>query len=107
MVVEGSIDALSREAMAGGRFLIEVETAEQKPELVELIRNIEGVARVDVEDKSMKISADSDLRSQISKAIIENGALLVEMKVQEFSLDDIYMKYFKEQQEVENGSDNT
>jgi ABC-2 type transport system ATP-binding protein len=106
-VIEGSIEELGRKAMAGGRFLIEVETAEPKPELDGIIKNIPGVARVDLDGKILKISAESDLRSQISKAIIDSGALLVEMKVQEFSLDDIYMKYFQENQEVVNVSDNT
>jgi ABC-2 type transport system ATP-binding protein len=96
MVVEGAIEQLGREALAGGRYLIEVETAEPKGGLVEIIKKIEGVAKVEVDGVMLKISADTDLRSQISRAILESGALLVQMKVHEFSLDDIYMRYFQE-----------
>lgn len=96
MVIEGSIDELGREAMAGGRLMIEVETAEPKAEIVDIIRKIKGVEKVEADGTILKISADSDLRSQISKAVVDNDALLVQMKVHEFSLDDIYMKYFKE-----------
>jgi ABC-2 type transport system ATP-binding protein len=106
MVIEGSIDELGREAMAGNRFLVEVEITEAKAGLDDILRKIPGVARVEVNNKILKISTDSDLRSQISRAIIDNGALLVGIKVDEFSLDDIYMKYFKEKQEVTDGSDN-
>jgi ABC-2 type transport system ATP-binding protein len=98
MVIEGAIDELGREALAGGRYLIEVETAEPKAGLVDIIRKILGVEKVEAEGTMLKISTGSDLRSQISKAVIDNGALLVQMKVHEFSLDDIYMKYFKEGQ---------
>jgi ABC-2 type transport system ATP-binding protein len=96
MVIEGSIDELGREAMSGGRFMIEVETAEPKAELVEIIKKIKGVENVEAGGTILKISANSDLRPQISKAVVDNDALLVQMKVHEFSLDDIYMKYFKE-----------
>jgi len=96
MVIEGSIDELGREAMAGGRFMIEVETAEPKAELADIIKKIKGVEKVEADGTKLKISTDSDLRSQISKAVVENDALLVQMKVHEFSLDDIYMKYFQE-----------
>ncbi len=96
MVIEGSIDELGREALAGGRYLIEVEIADPKPELVDILQKIKGVEKVEADGTKLSISTDSDLRSQISKAIIDNGALLVQMKVHEFSLDDIYMKYFKE-----------
>jgi ABC-2 type transport system ATP-binding protein len=96
MVVEGAIDELGREALAGGRFLIEVETAEPGAELPDIIAKIKGVERVEADGVILRISAGSDLRSQISRAVIDSGALLVQMKVHEFSLDDIYMKYFKE-----------
>jgi ABC-2 type transport system ATP-binding protein len=96
MVVEGSIDELGREALAGGRYLIEVETAEPGAELPEIIGKINGVEKVEADGVLLKISTGADLRSQISRAVVESGALLVQMKVHEFSLDDIYMRYFKE-----------
>ena len=34
--------------------------------------------------------------SEISKAVVQMDFPLIQMKIQEFSLDDIYMKYFKE-----------
>ncbi len=96
MVIEGSIEELGREAMAGGRFVIEIEIAEPNPELVDIIQKIKGVEKVESDGTNLTISTDSDLRSKISKVVIDKGALLVQMKVHEFSLDDIYMKYFKE-----------
>jgi ABC-2 type transport system ATP-binding protein len=97
MVIEGSIDKLGREALAGGRYIIEVEIAEPKAELVGILQKIPGVDRVEESDNKLKISTSADLRSQISKTVVNSGALLVQMKVHEFSLDDIYMKYFKEE----------
>ena len=99
MVIEGLIDELGREAMAGGRYIIEIEIAEPKAELADIVKKVPGVERVEVEGNVFKISTNSDLRSQISKVVVDSNALLVQMKLHEFSLDDIYMKYFNEGQD--------
>ena len=96
VVIEGSIDKLGREALAGGRYLIEVETAQPSPQLVDIIRGIKGVTKVEAKDNLLLISTDSDLRAEIAKVVVQNNVPLIEIKVQQFSLDDIYMKYFKE-----------
>jgi ABC-2 type transport system ATP-binding protein len=96
LVVEGSLDALGREALAEGRYRIEVETAEASPQLVKVIEKIDGVRKVEAKGKLLKISADADLRSKIAKAVVDSDIPLTQMKIQEFSLDDVYMKYFRE-----------
>jgi hypothetical protein len=99
MVIQGRIDDLSREAMTGGRFMVEVEIAEPKAGLADIVKTIKGVEKIEDKGNILNISTDSDLRSQISKVVVDSGALLVQMKLHEFSLDDIYMKYFKESQD--------
>lgn len=96
LVVEGALDALGREALAEGRYRIEVETDGASPQLVEVIGKISGVRNVEAEGNFLHITADSDLRAAISKAVVDSGVALTQMKVQEFSLDDIYKKYFQE-----------
>lgn len=96
MVIEGSIDKLGREALAGGRYRIEVETAQPSPQLIDVIRGIKGVLSVEAEGNVLTISTESDLRAEIAKAVVQSDAPLTQIRVQEFSLDDIYMKYFRE-----------
>lgn len=96
MVIEGSIDELSRNALSEGRYSIEVEIAQPSPELADIIRKVKGVISVEAEDNLLRINTDSDLRAEIAKVVVNSNIPLVEMKVQEFSLDDIYMKYFHE-----------
>jgi ABC-2 type transport system ATP-binding protein len=96
MVIEGSIDELGREALAGGRYIIEVETVQPTPQLINTIKGLKGVKKVEAKDNILQIGTDSDLRAAISKAVVQNDFPLIQMKVQEFSLDDIYMKYFRE-----------
>jgi ABC-2 type transport system ATP-binding protein len=96
MVVEGSLDSLGREAFAEGRYRIGVETTEPSPQLVKVIGKIKGVKNVEAKGNLLQITTDSDLRAEISKVVVQSGAPLIQMKIQEFSLDDIYMKYFHE-----------
>jgi ABC-2 type transport system ATP-binding protein len=96
LVVEGSLDSLGREALAEGRYRIEVETAEASPQLIKVIGKISGVRKVEAKGNLLQISADSDLRAKIAKAVVQSDIPLIQMKVQEFSLDEIYMKYFHE-----------
>lgn len=96
LVIEGSLDELSKRAMAEGRYRIEVETEEVTPKLLRAIGKIEGVRKVETKGKVMEITADVDLRSKIAQAVVRCGAALTQMKIHEFSLDEIYMKYFHE-----------
>jgi len=97
MVIHGAIDKLGREALAGGRFQIEVETEAPDEKLIKALQSIKGVVSVEARENVLFISTDADLRRQISKAIVDNNFPLIQMKVQEFSLDDVYMKYFREE----------
>ncbi len=96
MVVEGSLSDLGREAFVGGHYRIEVETTQPSPQLVDTIKGISGVLKVETKDNLLLISTDSDLRAEIAKMVVQSNIPLIQMKVQEFSLDDIYMKYFHE-----------
>jgi ABC-2 type transport system ATP-binding protein len=107
MVIQGPIEKLGREAVAGGRYIIEVETAAPAGKLVDAIKNMDGVVGVETNGNNMSITTEADLRGDIAKMVVQSNIPLVQIKVKEFSLDDIYMKYFKESQETHNASDRT
>lgn len=96
MVIEGALDKLGRDALAGGRYSIEIETAQPNPQLADIVKGIKGVISAEVKGNLLRVSTEADLRAEISKAVVNSNTLMVQMKVQEFSLDDIYMKYFSE-----------
>ena len=99
MVIQGPIDSLGREAIGGGRYIIEVETAAPSAALVDVIKGLKGVVNVDASGNNMSITTDTDLRGDIAKIVVQSNVPLVQIKVKEFSLDDVYMKYFKESQD--------
>ncbi len=97
LVVEGSIAELSKKA-AAGRCEIEVETKQPTSELVENIKKLNGVTRVDINGDTLLVCADTDLRPDLAKVVVQSNLPLIQMKIQQMSLDDIYMKYFHEKE---------
>ena len=96
MVVEGPLDQLGREAFGGGRFRVELQLAETTAALVDCIKRIEGVLSVERSGDLLLVSCLEDLRPQIARAIVDKDGLLIQMKIQSYALEDIYMKYFTE-----------
>ena len=95
MVVEGLLDQLGKETL-GGRFMVEVQLAEITSALVEAIKKIKGVVGVERSGDLLLVGCSEDLRPQIARTIVDNNGLLVQMKIQSYALEDIYMKYFHE-----------
>jgi len=95
-VIEGSLDQLGREALAEGNYKIEVEIAQSNPNLIDIVKKVPGVRKVETQGNLLLVNADSDLRAEIAKAVVQSDTSLIQMKIKEFSLDDIYMKYFHE-----------
>jgi ABC-2 type transport system ATP-binding protein len=95
LVVEGLLAELSREAMGGGQFRIEVKLTEITQAVVEAIKQIKGVLSVERSKDELSVSCAEDLRPQIARAIVDAGGLMVEMKIKSYALEDIYLKYFR------------
>jgi ABC-2 type transport system ATP-binding protein len=96
LVVEGALDELGKKAGGGARYQIEVETAEPGLQAVEIIQGVKGVIKVEAKDNLLLISADSDLRAEISKLMVKSNFPPIAIRIRTFTLDDIYMRYFHE-----------
>jgi ABC-2 type transport system ATP-binding protein len=96
LVAEGSVDELGREKIGGGKLRIEVQVAEPDSKLVKAIKNVKGVTGVESTGDLLLISCEKDLRRQIAKVAADCDSLIVQMKMEEYGLDEIYMKYFHE-----------
>jgi ABC-2 type transport system ATP-binding protein len=96
LVAEGLLEELSKEAMGGSQFRIEVKLTEITEAIVEAIKQISGVLNVEQSPDGLTINCSEDLRPQIAKKIVDTGGLMIEMKIQSYALEDIYLKYFRE-----------
>ncbi len=96
LVAEGSVDELGKQIIGGGKFRIEAQVSQPSDRLVNAIERVQGVGNVEVNGDRLLISCDEDIRAQIARVIIDSESLLVQMKIEEYSLDDIYLRYFRE-----------
>jgi ABC-2 type transport system ATP-binding protein len=98
MVADGPISMLGKDTIGEGMFQVEVQASPVNNALIEALKKIEGVSKVDIGEDSIMVSCKSDLRQQISKAVYECGSTIIGLKMEEYNLHDIYLKYFKENQ---------
>lgn len=96
LVAEGTVDRLGRDALGGGKFRIEVQVSQPTGKLISSIKNIKGVIDVESSGDLLLVSCDEDLRPQVARTVVDSDSLLVQMKIEEYGLEDIYMKYFRE-----------
>lgn len=96
LVLEGSLDELTKKVARGAHYSIEVEMTAPSPKAAKVISKVGGVVKVEAKGNLLLVSTKADLRPEIAKAMVQNDLPLVNMTIQGFTLDDIYMKYFKE-----------
>ena len=104
LVVEDSLDRLGREPLGASQFKIEVKLTEITSGIIDAIKRIGGVVSVERSEDRLLIGCSEDLRPQIAKAIVEANGLLVEMRIQSYALEDIYLKYFREAEYARTGN---
>ncbi|MCL0064810.1 ABC transporter ATP-binding protein [Dehalococcoidia bacterium] len=97
MVAEGPVERLGREVVGGGQNALDVQVTESSANLIESIESIPGVKAVECSGDMLSIRSDKDVRAEVSRAIFENGSLPLHMRAQDYTLEEIYLKYFREE----------
>ncbi|MBC7333479.1 MAG: ABC transporter ATP-binding protein [Actinobacteria bacterium] len=98
LIGEGKIDELGRKLFGGGRYRIEVEVSEPSQQLFEKIKALPEVINIEQNQNVLDIVSDKDLRSTISRIVTDSSIILTKMNIKEYALEEIYLKYFKEEQ---------
>lgn len=102
MVLKGTVRDLAQQVL-GGAYRIKIE-AEGGNGLIEALDELDGVLSIHRPDTSLyQLEAESDLRPEAAKAMVEAGAQLLSLDVESPGLDEVYTQYF-EQEEVERGT---
>jgi ABC-2 type transport system ATP-binding protein len=96
LVADGAVENLGREALGGGKYRIHVQVTQPSSNLVESIKGIKGVQDVEVTGDLLIVNCAEDLRPQLARTVVDSNCLLVQMKIEEYGLEEIYMKYFHE-----------
>jgi ABC-2 type transport system ATP-binding protein len=96
LVADGPIELLGRTSSGSGMYRMEAEVDDPKPAVIEAVRRVKGVQNVELAERVLIVTGESDLRGQVSRAIIDSGALLLGMRIEEYDLEKIYKRFSKE-----------
>ena len=96
MVAAGSVDKLGRDAFRKGKFNIILPVAQLTDNVRDDVMKIPGVVAIENIANSTVVTADDDISKQLEDVVLRSTGLRVQMKVEEFQLEEVYMKYFKE-----------
>ena len=96
LVAEGSLDELRLKTMGEESFAFEIRVTEISPELLKAIERVEGVTEVRQEGDLLRVRGTRDVRADLAKAVVQQGIGLLELRGRDYTLEDIYLKYFQE-----------
>ncbi|MBO8163358.1 MAG: ABC transporter ATP-binding protein [Brevibacillus sp.] len=95
MLAEGDIHSLSRQLFSKEPVVIETQVSPASPALIDKLRQIDGVSRVEQDGEKLAVHCLKDVTAVISRTIVESDAALLHLTQKEYGLDEIYHRYFE------------
>ena len=97
LIGEGNVAELSKNMFGGNKFQVELEIIGDIDVVIDKIKTIKNIKSVTKTENVIHIGTDEDLRQEISKIVTNmDGVILTKMDIKDFSLEDVYLNYFKE-----------
>jgi len=97
LIGEGNVENLGRNLFGGGKYRIELELEKVTDEIIEKLKKLDKVVNVNKVDNQLQVICDKDIRQDISRLITNEGILMTRMNMKQDALEEIYLKYFKEE----------
>ena len=96
LIVTETLENLTREMTGGEERTVEFKLSEVPSNLVGNLESLEGVKQVTQEGDRLNVYASIDSDYEVSKTIVDHGAVILLMRPKEYSLEEIFMKYYEE-----------
>ncbi len=94
IVLEGTVSELTSQTQGAG-FSTALEVRGGKG-VRQALAALEGVARCEQTGTRISIESDRDVRAAAAAAVVEHGGELVELRSENRTLEDIYLRYFQQ-----------
>ena len=91
LVAQDSVDRLSEKLKIQPKLILQLEKITDN--IKDLIYKIEGVKRIEVSGNNIIVYCDITVRSKVITAIEKAGFNIRNIKTEEISLEDVFMKY--------------
>jgi ABC-2 type transport system ATP-binding protein len=100
MVLEGKVTELAQQVL-GGAYRVLIEAEGPGSAIEQALNDLSGVVTVKHPSTDIyEMEAGTDLRAEAARAVVSAGGKLRSLDLQESSLDEIYSRYFQEEEHV-------
>jgi len=97
LIGEGRVDELAKNIVGDSKNKIDIEISGKVENVIDKLKALKSVKSISIENNMISISSDTDIRQEVSRTIANSeDVLLIKMDMKTFSLEDIYLNYFKE-----------
>lgn len=95
LLAHGTIESLSKQLFDEETMTIQVEASPIDDVLIERIRKINNVKKVERTESGLDIYVNENVTAVIAKTIVDSGASLYHLSNKDLGLDEIYHRYFE------------
>ena len=96
LVLLDTMENLNKTMSGGEDRRIELRLSDTTPELVKEIESVTGVKSVTQGNGELFVYCNPDTDLDVSKTITRNGSYILMMRPREYTLEEIFMKYYEE-----------
>lgn len=101
LLVEGNMETLSRNLFGEESYVVQITFRDALPgfgEHVEALRKLEGIKNVTIGESSIEVSCSEDVTPDVVRFLVQKGLNITGVHKKEFGLDEIYHRYFQNDQ---------
>jgi len=96
LVAADTIENLSSKLESRGKMTLEFQLSKTTPDLIREIQEINGVTYVDQGNGRLYVHMERDKSREVSETITNHKATILMMRQKEYSLEEIFLKYYEE-----------
>jgi len=97
MVAMGSIEEIGRQALGEREGIMKLSYEHINEEALDRLDEIEGIVEKRIDNHSIILKFNEDKKLDIVREVVMRGFLPIEVKGREYSLEEIYIRYFREE----------
>ncbi len=97
MVAMGSIEEIGRQALGKREGIMKLSYEYINEEALNNLDGIEGIVEKRIDNHSIILKFNEDKKLDIVREVVMRGFLPIEVKGREYSLEEIYIRYFREE----------
>jgi ABC-2 type transport system ATP-binding protein len=95
LIADDTIENLSNKLLSTEELVYEFELTKMAPNMIQDITRISGVTAVNEENHKLYVKMEKNMAREVSETITKHNSTILLMKPKEYSLEDIFLRYYE------------